>query len=1014
MLYAKRLFQQFLVDAYTMVESSRLLYIRNNQKALRCEAYKCLSDALTRGEVDTSNQGKRIILPSSFTCGARYMIQNYQDAMAICRHKGYPNLFITFTCNPKWPEIQRYMKKCNLNAEDRPDIVCRVFQMKLDSLVKEIRTGNLFGVVTAVVYTIEFQKRGLPHAHILIFLERTTTLSTASCMDSFISAEIPDKEVDKEYYNAVEEFMIHGPCGLYKPNSPCMVNKKCSKHFPKRFVSISSWDDDGYPIYRRRENGRTVLKNGVQLDSRYVVPHNRYLLLKYKAHINVEWCNQSRSIKYLFKYVNKGNDRVTAEFYRSTNADGSTDAVDEISMYYDCRYISACEAAWRLLSFDVHFRHPSVERLSFHLPECQSVIFEDDDKIQNVLNRPTISHSMFTAWFDANKTYDSAKQLAYIDMPTKFVWKKNLRQWQPRKRGFSIGRIFYVPPGSGEIYYLRCLLNVVRGPTNFEDIKSFQGVTYTSFRDACYARGLLDDDKEYIDAITEASHWSTAKSMRKLFVILLASKMVNKPENVWNAVWNYLAEDAQYNRRLAMQDEGLCLSEEEKKNFALIEIERLLQTYNKSLKDFPEMPLPNFQDAFLADNRLLFDELSYDRNALHHESQQMEKQLTDEQKVVYDTIIKDVLQQHGGMYFVYGYGGTGKTFVWKAISAKIRSKGDIVLNVASSGIASLLLPGGRTAHSRFAIPIVLNEDSTCNITQGSHLAELITMAKLIIWDEAPMMHKHCFEALDRTMRDIMRVKDARSHSKTFGGKTVVFGGDFRQILPVIPKGSRQDIVQATINSSYLWESCKVLRLTKNLRNGMLADMHTPEFLNGLKASGIPNHTLTLKVGSPVMLLRNIDHSLGLCNGTRLVITRLSDHVVEAKIAAGNNAGEIVLIPRMSMTPTDIRLPFKFQRRQFPLMLSYAMTINKSQGQTLSHVGLLLRKPVFVHGQLYVAASRGIMISLLQDLSDDGSFIGNHCGSQQPPTPFCSTASPAASAPDGGLDGSLDEHTEMQR
>ncbi|XP_031112095.1 uncharacterized protein LOC116016070 [Ipomoea triloba] len=411
--------------------------------------------------------------------------------MAICRHKGYPNLFITFTCNPKWPEIQRYMKKCNLNAEDRPDIVCRVFQMKLDSLVKEIRTGNLFGVVTTVVYTIEFQKRGLPHAHILIFLERTTTLSTASCMDSFISAEIPDKEVDKEYYNAVEEFMIHGPCGLYKPNSPCMVNKKCSKHFPKRFVGVSSWDDDGYPIYRRRDNGRTVLKNGVQLDS-----------------------------------------RVTAEFYRSTTADGSTDAVDEIGMYYDYRYISACEAAWRLLSFDVHFRHPSVERLSFHLPECQSVIFEDDDKIQNVLNRPTISHSMFTAWFDANKTYEAAKQLAYIDMPTKFVWKKDLRQWHPRKRGFSIGRIFYVPPGSGEIYYLRCLLNVVRGPTNFEDIKSFQGVTYTSFRDACYARGLLDDDKEYIDAITEASHWSTAKSMRKLFVILLTSKMVNKPENV--------------------------------------------------------------------------------------------------------------------------------------------------------------------------------------------------------------------------------------------------------------------------------------------------------------------------------------------------------------------------------------------------------------------------------------------------------------------------------------------------
>ncbi|XP_031105204.1 uncharacterized protein LOC116010081 [Ipomoea triloba] len=102
-------------------------------------------------------------------------------------------------------------------------------------------------------------------------------------------------------------------------------------------------------------------------------------------------------------------------------------------------------------------------------------------------------------------------------------------------------------------------------------------------------------------------------------------------------------------------------------------------------------------------------------------------------------------------------------------------------------------------------------------------------------------------------------------------------------------------------------------------NGILSDMHTPEFLNGLKASGIPNHALTLKVGSPVMLLRNIDHAMGLCNGTRLIITRLSEHVIEAKIVAGHNTGQIVLIPRMSMTPTNTRLPFNFQRRQFPLV-----------------------------------------------------------------------------------------------
>ncbi|XP_019165749.1 PREDICTED: uncharacterized protein LOC109161717 [Ipomoea nil] len=144
----------------------------------------------------------------------------------------------------------------------------------------------------------------------------------------------------------------------------------------------------------------------------------------------------------------------TAEFYKSTTDEHSNEVVDEISMYYDCRYVSACEATWRLLSFDVQFRTPPVERLSFHLPNCQSVVFEDDDRIDNVLNRPTVGQSMFTGWFDANKRFDVAKGLTYIDMPTKFVWKKDIREWHPRKRGFSIGRIFMYPQVA--VKYITC------------------------------------------------------------------------------------------------------------------------------------------------------------------------------------------------------------------------------------------------------------------------------------------------------------------------------------------------------------------------------------------------------------------------------------------------------------------------------------------------------------------------------------------------------------------------------
>ncbi|XP_057458980.1 uncharacterized protein LOC130749617 [Lotus japonicus] len=182
--------------------------------------------------------------------------------------------------------------------------------------------------------------------------------------------------------------------------------------------------------------------------------------------------------------------------------------------------------------------------------------------------------------------------------------------------------------------------------------------------------------------------------------------------------------------------------------------------------------------------------------------------LTSEQKIVYKNVLKVVLSDNGGFFFLYGFGGTGKTFVWNTLSAALCSRGLIVLNVASSGIASLLLPGGRTAHSRFSILISINEILTCNLRHGSPKAELLKKASLIIWDEAPMLNKHCFEALDRSLNDIMKTQFTHSYDIPFGGKVVVLGGDFRQILPVISKGSRSEIVGSAINSSYLWKHCK--------------------------------------------------------------------------------------------------------------------------------------------------------------------------------------------------------------
>ncbi|KAK9072462.1 hypothetical protein SSX86_008896 [Deinandra increscens subsp. villosa] len=535
---------------------------------------------------------------------------------------------------------------------------------------------------------------------------------------------------------------------------------------------------------------------------------------------------------------------------------------------------------------------------------------------------------------------------------------------------------------------------------------------------------------------------------------MLTSNTLSRPDFVWENTWEKLSDGILYKQQLLLKSLGLELTPDQLKNLTLFEIEQILIRMNSSLRNYPSMPYPDVECVSSSNNRLIIEELSYDQNDLENDFTNLFNSLTDEQRTFFDVIMTSVKDNKGGVFFVYGYGGTGKTYLWKTLSAAIRSKGEIVLNVASSGIASLLLTRGRTAHSRFLIPLNVTEDSICRIQPESDVAHLLRKTNLIIWDKAPKVHKHAFEALDRTMKDILSSTSERNCQLPFGGKVVVFGGDFRQILPVVQGGTQHDIVKASLSSSHLWRKCEVLRLTKNMRltvgnqnsdieatrefaqwlldlgegnvggnndeliefvypsildnfknptffqerailapknevvselNDRLlslfpgeekeylssnslcpsdyvhdnfdANLYSPDVLNGLKISGLPDHRLVLKVGVPVMLLRNIDQKSGLCNGTRLQIISLGKRVIEAELISGSNIGHRTLIPKISLTPSDKKIPFKFQRRQFPIRVCFAMTINKSQGQSLSRVGLFLKNPVFTHGQLYVALSR---------------------------------------------------------
>ena len=198
-----KLFQQYVVDAYVKTEGNRLFFIRQNQARLRVESYKGLVDYVhSAAEENNARVGRMVVLPSTFVGSPRNMQQNYQDAMAIIRVYGKPDLFITFTCNPKWSEIQANLHPWE-RAENRPDLVARVFHLKFEELLDDLTKVGVLGKVVAYVYTIEFQKRGLPHAHILLILNTDSKIRDAEEIDKAVCAELPDEAANPRLFQII-------------------------------------------------------------------------------------------------------------------------------------------------------------------------------------------------------------------------------------------------------------------------------------------------------------------------------------------------------------------------------------------------------------------------------------------------------------------------------------------------------------------------------------------------------------------------------------------------------------------------------------------------------------------------------------------------------------------------------------------------------------------------------------------------------------------------------------------
>ena len=717
---------------------------------------------------------------------------------------------------------------------------------------------------------------------------------------------------------------------------------------------------------------------------------------------------------------------------------------------------SSCDFAYlRIKEF------PAVQQLQIHLENEQFLVFNSNDA--NSLQRASdnSSDTQLTAFFKANRTYPEARQLYYADFPSKFTWHSDEREWKPRKKKTVFGRMTFVPPTAGEKYYARLILSVTKNLQSFDDMRSVDGVSYECFRDACHARGLLDDDNDLTMMLDDAQHFRMGHSFRSLFLSVVRENRPTQPLQLWHRYKTILCDDLQ--RILARHglinppiemifDYGLFLLQSE----LSIDTTRTLEELGLCN---PERDWTN-----LLGNSFFREHHAYNPDNELNLLLTCLPLLNPEQTTAFNSILDAALSKRAQIFFLEGAAGAGKTFLYNALCHAVRSHEMIVLCVASSGIAALLLPGGRTAHSCFKIPINIQVHSVCSLTRQSAFATFVKAVSLLIWDEGSMQHRFAFEAVDRTLQDL------RESCLPFGGIPTVIGGDFLQTLPVVKRGNRSMTVHACVLSSPLWShiSDNVLKLHANMRltmhpedrqfaiwlrqlargdlndgdvvrlppsllcpsnslpeliqhtypsvhfpqhdsyfaercilcprnrdvheiNSLILDSfpgevqelwavdkavdpdnplemnntYTPEFLHSLTPSGFPPALLNLKIGSPIIVLRNLQPKQGVCNGSRGIVTRLTRRILEVRLLSGN----YVLIPRIKLIYIDPEMPYHLHRLQFPVSLAFAMTINKSQGQSFHTVGVDLRNPCFSHGQLYVALSRARSASAIKCIVD---------------------------------------------
>ena len=526
-----------------------------------------------------------------------------------------------------------------------------------------------------------------------------------------------------------------------------------------------------------------------------ILKFGSYVLRKYQCHCNIEICAHFRCFKYVYKYTFKAPDRTAI-------------CVDEIDAHLSGRLLSVSEAVHRLMSLPLHKEFPPVMRLDVHLPRQQTMVFDPTVDEDELLAQVATTVSTLMAWFELNANDIAARHLYYHEVPEHYVWRD--QRWHKRCRSqVAIGRIYNVSHHNTELFALRRLLRVIQGATSFEDMASHNGVLYPTFAAACRARSLVFDDDELVATLMEIIEVETSVlQIRRNFATLIVNGAPNDAQALFSRFVDDLCDgpsDDQDNVDAAISALESCMNE----------LGKTLTAYGFVLPPTESAPISRVRHGAIGNNCMTHVQAEVERNRLM-------QLFTSEQHQALDTVLQSIgSPYYCNVFAVLSSAGCGKTVFANGLAATLRCRHKSVVTVAASALAAMLLVGGSTAHSGLHIPIPANEYTICSLSLEDR--RVVRAASVIIYDECSMVHRDIADTVDRSLRDVM------NDQRPFGGKTVVFMGDFKQLLPVVRHGKGHDF---TMQRCSWWPHVRILNFTINWRAAQF-----PEFSSFLEDVG---------------------------------------------------------------------------------------------------------------------------------------------------------------------------------